>query len=45
MEAMDIMICYMMEDYFPLETSNSLNRIHWTAQNKIFKGNKIEPSF
>ena len=44
MEAMDGMRSYMTENAFPLEIFDSLDRLHWAAQNQIFKGKKKEPS-
>ena len=44
MEVMDVMRSYMTANTFPLESFNSMDRLHWTAQQKSLKGNKKEPS-
>ena len=40
MEAIDVMRDYMTENDFPPESFNILDILHWTAQQKRFKGKK-----
>ena len=44
METIDVMRSYMTENAFPLEIFNSLDRLHWAAQQERFKVNKKETS-
>ena len=44
MEAMDVMRSYMTANAFPLESFNSMDRLHWTVHQQRFKGKKENPS-